>query len=222
MTRDRRAATEVRDAADGRSSAPTPDSLETYLTALASAEPAPGGGSAAAVAGALGAALVAMVCRVTAARDPGAASLAGRADEIDAVRRRLTTLAADDARAYAAVIAARRAPAPERAEAVQASLRRATEVPVELGDATADILAVCADVAASARASTLGDLHVAGLLAHASLRAAVATARVNLAGITDAEVAGEIARRVDSLGAESELALRHLEAVLAERASRVA
>lgn len=222
MTRDARATFEVRAAADTGAEERAPDGLEAYLTALASAEPAPGGGSAAAVAGALGAALVSMVCRVTAARDPGSSSLAGLADRIEAVRRRLTTLADDDARAYSAVIAARRAPAPERAAAVQASLRHATEVPARLAAETADILTVCADIVASARASALGDLHVAGLLAHASLRAAVATARVNLTGITDADVADEIARRLDSLAGGGELSLQRLEAALADRAFRAA
>jgi formiminotetrahydrofolate cyclodeaminase len=196
------------------------DGVEAYLTALASAEPAPGGGSAAAVAGALGAALAAMVCRVTATRDPGASALVGRAEEADTARRRLTAVAAADAHAYAAVIAARRAPAPERAAAVQAALRRATEVPVELAAEMARVLRLCADVAPSARASALGDLHVAGLLAHASLRAAVATARVNLTDVDDAEVAGAIARRLDLLDGEGGQALRRLEATLAERASR--
>jgi len=219
MTRDTGAAAALGDAAGAASSGEMSDGVETYVAALASAEPAPGGGSAAAVAGALGAALAAMVCRVTAKHEP-ASSLAGRAEEADAARRRLTALADDDARAYAAVIAARRAPAPERAAAVQASLRRATDVPVELAAETARVLTLCEDVAAAARASTLGDLHVAGLLAHASLRAAVATARINLGGLTDAEAAGAIARRLDLLGGEGEQALRRIEASLAERASR--
>jgi formiminotetrahydrofolate cyclodeaminase len=208
--------------ADAGSSTPARDGLEAYLCALASAEPAPGGGSAAAVAGALGAALAAMVCRVTAARDPGASPLAARAAELDAARRRLAALGDDDARAYAAVIAARRAPEPGRADAVQAALLRATELPVQLAAEAANIVEACADITGPARASALSDLHVAGLLAHASLRAAVATARVNVAGIADAGVAGEIARRLDALASESELGFRRLEAALGERGLRAA
>ena len=52
--------------------APATETLEGFLGTLASESPAPGGGAAAAVALALAAALVAMVCRVTARRDPGA------------------------------------------------------------------------------------------------------------------------------------------------------
>ena len=221
MTRDTGTAG-LRDAAGAASSGAIPDGLEAYLAALASAEPAPGGGSAAAVGGALGAALAAMVCRVTATRDPSASALAVRAEEADATRRRLTALAGEDARAYGAVIAARRAPPPERAAAVQAALRGATEVPMELAAETSRVLALCEDVAPSARVSTLGDLHVAGFLAHASLRAAIATARINLAGISDVEVAGAIARRLDRLDDEGEQAFQRMEAVLGERASRAA
>ena len=54
--------------------APAAESMHEFLTALGSGAPAPGGGAAASLCGALAAALVAMVCRVTAERDPSAAS----------------------------------------------------------------------------------------------------------------------------------------------------
>ena len=93
------------------------DAVGRYLADLASAAPAPGGGSAAALAAALGAALVAMTCRVTAKHAgaaPSVVPLGELAEEADSLRRRLTALANDDARVYSDVIAARRLPVSER------------------------------------------------------------------------------------------------------------
>ena len=199
-----------------------PDSIEAYLAALASAAPAPGGGSAAALAGALGAALLAMVCRVTAKHDADAAPLAALADEADRARHRLTALAADDARAYASVIAARRAPAAERSAAVQTALRRATEVPLDLVGESVKVLALCDRITRVARISTLGDLSVAAILAHGALQAGAVTARINLVGITDSDVTGAIGRRLDALVAEGRTLSARTEAALADRSARPA
>jgi formiminotetrahydrofolate cyclodeaminase len=165
---------------------PQPDlgaeSLAGFLTTLASAAPAPGGGCAAAVGAALAAALVSMVCRVTAARggDPGLAEAAAAAD---GARSRLLGLAADDAAAYRAVIAARRASPEARA----AALERATEVPLEIAASAHEVLALAARVVRGARASTMGDLWVAAALAHGALDGAAITARLNLRDMADPE-----------------------------------
>src|SRR5207248_3340135 len=79
------------------------------LDRLASGEPAPGGGAAAALAGATAAALVAMACRVTARRAPSEA-LAAAVDAADELRHRLMALMHEDVEAYAAVLEWRRAP----------------------------------------------------------------------------------------------------------------
>ena len=124
--------------------------VERYLADLASAAPAPGGGSAAALAAALGAALVAMTCRVTAKHAgaaPSVVPLGELAEEADSLRRRLTALANDDARVYSDVIAARRLPVPEREPAVQHALERATEVPQRLAAESRNVLALCERIA---------------------------------------------------------------------------
>ena len=194
------------------------DVIGRYLDALASAAPAPGGGSAAALAAALGAALVAMTCRVTAAREAAAAEALGAlAEEADALRRRLGALADDDARAYAGVIAARRSPASSRAAAVEDALKRATDVPARLAAESRNVLALCERIAPCARASALSDLGVAALLTHGALRAATLTARTNLAGIADAAFTGAAADRLDALLAEGEELAARIEAARAAR-----
>lgn len=196
------------------------DAVGRYLADLASAAPAPGGGSAAALAAALGAALVAMTCRVT-AKHAGAAPalvpLGELADEADGLRRRLTALANADARVYSDVIAARRLPVPERGPAVQDALKRATEVPERLAAESRQVLALCERIAPSARASTLSDLGVAAILAHGALRAGALTARTNLAGIADGDFTGETTRRLDALVAEGLRLAERIETALAAR-----
>jgi formiminotetrahydrofolate cyclodeaminase len=199
------------------------DTVGRYLADLASAAPAPGGGSAAALAAALGAALVAMTCRVTdkhAGAAPSVVPLGELAEEADSLRRRLTALANDDARVYSDVIAARRLPVPEREPAVQHALERATEVPQRLATESRHVLALCERIAPCARASTLSDLGVAAILAHGALRAGALTARTNLAGIADRDFTGETTRRLDTLVAEGTMLAERIETALAARGAR--
>jgi formiminotetrahydrofolate cyclodeaminase len=204
------------------------DSVGRYLADLASAAPAPGGGSAAALAAALGAALVAMTCRVTAkhagAAHAGAAPsvipLEELAEKADGLRHRLTALANDDSRVYSDVIAARRLPVPEREPAVQHALERATEVPQRLAAESRSVLALCERIAPCARASTLSDLGVAAILAHGALRAGALTARTNLAGIVDGDFTGEMTRRLDALVAEGTTLSERIATALAARGAR--
>ena len=199
------------------------DTVGRYLADLASAAPAPGGGSAAALAAGLGAALVAMTCRVTdkhAGAAPSVSPLGELAEEADSLRRRLTALANDDARVYSDVIAARRLPVPERGTAVQDALKRATEVPERLAAESRHVLALCERIAPCARASTLSDLGVAAILADGALRAGALTARTNLAGIADGGFTGETTRRLDALLAEGMLLAERIETALAARGAR--
>jgi methenyltetrahydrofolate cyclohydrolase len=160
------------------------ESVGDFLDRLASAAPAPGGGAAAALTGASAAALVTMVCRVTLKRAPSP-SLSAVEAEADDLRRRLWELAARDAAAFEAVIAARRRPEAERAAAVAVATREATAVPVAIAVASARVVELCDSTNDEARATALGDLAVAGLLAAAALEAAAATARINLTEIPD-------------------------------------
>lgn len=156
------------------------ESVGDFLDRLASGAPAPGGGAAAALTGAAAAALVTMVCRVSLKRCPSPVLTEVEA-EADELRRRLWELAARDEAAFAHVIAARRRPEPERAAAVAAAMREATAVPVDIAVASARVVELCDGANDEARATALGDLAVAAILAAAALEASAATARINLA-----------------------------------------
>src|SRR5580658_5804532 len=116
----------------------TQSSVEKFLDDLASGLPTPGGGSAAAIMGAMGAALVSMVCNVTIGKkgyEAVEAEMKAVLQESERVRRRLTDMVAEDIAAFDSIMAAYKLPKATdedkalRADAIQAGLRRATETP---------------------------------------------------------------------------------------------
>lgn len=169
-------------------------SIEEFLTTLADATPAPGGGSAAALAGALGSALVSMVARLTLGRERYAGvqeEMARVRDHADALRRRLSALIDADTAAYGKVIAAYKLPKDtetaivRRIEAIQRALKEAAEVPLEVAAACADVLGLASQVAAFGNKNAGSDAAVAALLAHAGLKGAARNVRINLTDIQD-------------------------------------
>jgi formiminotetrahydrofolate cyclodeaminase len=190
--------------------------LSSFLERLAEGTPTPGSGAAAAVAGAAAAALVAMACRVTARRAPSDA-LAAATERADALRRRMLDLAGEDARAYEAVVAARRAAASPGAAAPDAAMRRATLVPLELARASGEVLALAAARADDLRDVVLGELAVAGELARAALASAVLTVRLDEREVGDPGFTAETSRALAAIEADARAAGDRLAARLAAR-----
>jgi formiminotetrahydrofolate cyclodeaminase len=168
--------------------------FSALLAALAGATPAPGGGSAAALAAAMGAALTTMVAGLTVGRP----RYADAQEEMAAVLSRSETLrhalagAADaDTAAYLAVTTAYRLPKEsdaqkaERAAAIQAAMRRAAEIPLLTAGWCAELLDLAGRVAARGNPNASSDAAVAALLAHAGLLGAARNVRINLRSISD-------------------------------------
>jgi methenyltetrahydrofolate cyclohydrolase len=169
--------------------------IEGYLDALASAEPTPGGGSAATLVGALAAALCAMVARITltsrklAAVHEEAAAIAGDADDL---RRRFLELGPLDEAAFREVIAAQALPratdeeaAVRRAE-LQRALSGAAETPLEAARLATDAFALTARTAELHNANLMSDVDCAMRFARAAFDASTANVEVNHRYITDA------------------------------------
>ena len=138
-------------------------SVEKFLDDLASGHPTPGGGSAAAIMGAMGAALVSMVCNVTIGKkgyEGVEAEMRAILQESERVRRRLSAMVAEDIAAFDSILAAYKMPKitdddkATRGAAIQAGLRRATETPLECARVCAEVIAL------SRRASEQGYLNV--------------------------------------------------------------
>jgi formiminotetrahydrofolate cyclodeaminase len=158
--------------------------LRQALESLAAPGSAPAGGSAAALCGALAAAVTVKVARLSA--------LPGLAAQAAALGSRLTDLAPSDALAFAAARAAL-ATASEGGDderrdfALGRALDRSSAIPLEIAEACADVAAVAGELARTGDDDARPDAAVAAVLAAAAAHAAVRLVEVNLAvGADDA------------------------------------
>jgi methenyltetrahydrofolate cyclohydrolase len=152
--------------------------LRAFLDLVASDNPAPGGGSVAAVAVALAAGLTAMAARLSAGQLADADRLADRAD---AARRRVAPLARIDAESYGRVLDAYREPDSEtRRERVSDALSGATDVPLAIAEVGNEVAGMAARLVEEGNTNLVGDAIAAVLLAGAGVRAAVTLAEINL------------------------------------------
>lgn len=189
------------------------DTVVAYLDALASSEPTPGGGSTAALTGALAAGLVSMVCRLTIGkrrfRDVQAA-MQETLGQAEVLRQRLTDLMERDAAAYAGVMRAHRLPqqtAEEQADrrlALGQALEEATLSPLEVAEGCASVLELALPAAQLGNPWAVSDAGAAALLAEAALHAALLNVHINLhtlanEGLADTALATEARRRVEDL-----------------------
>jgi len=194
---------------------------------LATDEPVPGGGSAAALAGAMGAALVQMVVELTVGR-PTADGHDAELGQIGSIaagsQSELLRLAEADAAAYAAVIAARRLSRGTEREResrrvqVDAAMRDATRAPLETARRAVGVFKLAEALAPIGNRNVVSDIGVAGLLAAAALRGAALNVRTNLPFLSENEpLRDEAAREIEELLTGLEDRERTLQAAVAER-----
>ncbi|MEI6244369.1 MAG: cyclodeaminase/cyclohydrolase family protein [Acidobacteriota bacterium] len=183
-----------------------------FLDAFAASDPTPGGGSAAAMAGAMSAALLAMVTGMAKTKSNAIAereALDEANGEIVTLRGTLTTLIDRDADAYDLVVAAFRKPKgtdeekAARKAAIQDATRVATEIPLETMQACAALLRLGKVVAEHGNTNAASDVHVAALLARAALAGARSNVDINLPGITNPVIAADLLTRANQYDAEA-------------------
>jgi formiminotetrahydrofolate cyclodeaminase len=162
--------------------------LDDYLERLASDAPVPGGGSAATVVAALGAALVAMVARITANSSkfaPSAGEIRSLAMRADNVRQRLDDARRHDERAFTTVVEAQALPKQtddekaERTAALQRALFEAAAAPLFCCTLALDVLELAKAVAELGNRGLASDAGCAGEFGIAALRACAYNVRVN-------------------------------------------
>jgi formiminotetrahydrofolate cyclodeaminase len=163
--------------------------VSDLLERLASSAPIPGGGSASALAGAMGAGLVAMVASLTAGRaeyadaEPMATQIGGAALE---VRDALVELADRDSDAYDAVVQARRLPRETdeqkaaRSATLSQAIQLAAEIPLRTAHVAAQALELAGQIAPIGNRNAVSDAGVAALLCAAAVRGAILNVRINL------------------------------------------
>jgi glutamate formiminotransferase/formiminotetrahydrofolate cyclodeaminase len=169
------------------------DNLRAFVDRVASPEPVPGGGSIAALAGALGAALGQMAIGITNGKknyQEHAQRYREALDRLGHYRETLLDLVDADSSAYAQVMAAYRLPkdSPEREQTIQDGLAGATEVPSRTADCAAEALRICEDIRPIIHPNVSSDLEVGLQMLRSALRGAIANIRINLPGIKAPEV----------------------------------
>ena len=188
-------------------------SIERFLDELASQNATPGGGSAAAIMGAKGAALVSMVCNLTIGKKKYAdveADMKSVLEKSEALRKQLTLMIEDDVRAFGTVMGAYGMPKETdaekaaRSEAIQKALKVATEVQLACCHAARQVIDL-ADVAAEkGNLGVISDAGVGVLAAYAALRSAALNVFTNAKMINDRVYAEAKLKELDQLmtGAE--------------------
>jgi glutamate formiminotransferase/formiminotetrahydrofolate cyclodeaminase len=199
------------------------ESVSGFLAAVASSNPVPGGGSVAAHAGALAAALAQMVAGLTTGKKRYAgveAEMKETALKAVSLGNTLSGLVKRDADAYALVSEAYKLPkepadaAARRAEAVTNALLKAAEVPLETARASVEVARLAALVAEKGNTNAVTDAGVAALLADAACKGAAYNVRVNVQALDDKSKGESLAREAQELVKEaSELIARVSETV---------
>ena len=170
--------------------------LQTFLDQLASKASTPGGGSAAAIMGAMGAALVSMVANLTVGKQKYQdveEEMQGFLERSEDMRSRLTGMIQADIDVFDKVMAAygmardTDAEKAARSGAIQAALKEATDVPLACAQLCADVIELCRPVAEKGNLNVISDAGVAVLAAHAALRSAALNVYINIGGIRDEE-----------------------------------
>jgi formiminotetrahydrofolate cyclodeaminase len=185
-----------------------------FTSRLAAEEPTPGGGSAAALSGALGAALVCMVCRYTTGREryreveADALELLERAEDLRSALERATE---DDIEAYRGYATAQQLPKETAAEqeartaALQSALRASTVVPLEVAEHAAEVVRLAHRAASIGNRYLISDAGVAASLALAAFEAAALNVELNAAGVEDAAFSTDALERLRAAGTAAEL-----------------
>jgi formiminotetrahydrofolate cyclodeaminase len=198
-------------------------SLRNLLAEFSSPDPTPGGGSASALASAVGASLLMMVAALPKTRtgaEEERAALTAAAGALGEIRRQLGDAIDADAAAYDEVVAAYKLPkaSPEEQSArkatIQLALRVATDVPLGVMRSSASALSHAKTIAANGNRNAASDVGVATALLRAGLRGAGLNVATNLGSISDAAYRGAIDAETVQLSGQAAHAPDEAEALL--------
>jgi methenyltetrahydrofolate cyclohydrolase len=205
---------------------PSRKTLNGFLDELASSSPAPGGGSVAALSGALGAALTSMVCNLTIGKKKYAdveGDMKKVLNQAEQLREQFTELIDSDTLAFNKVMEAYALPKdtePQKAlrsAAIREATKEATMVPLEVMKHCIDALALTQTVASKGNVNSVSDAGVSALMLHAALEAAGLNVRINLNGLADAEFVGWKVDEVQSLRSTSAMMLEEIQSVVEDK-----
>ena len=205
------------------------ETLDGYLHQLASTQPTPGGGSAAAIVGALGAALVAMVARICASNPTYAAhreSALAIGSHADGVRDALSQARQRDESAYAAVVAAQALPRESdgdrarRRTALESALSDAAQAPLDACGSCVEVLRLCVRLLEIPNRALAGDVGCATEFGYAAAAACAYNVRINHRYMKDGAAVERQDRRLQRLQSEAGALLERTRVAVAGTIAR--
>ena len=182
--------------------------VSNFLDELASNSPTPGGGSVAALAGALGAALISMVGNLTVGKkkyedvEEDIKKIIGSSEKL---RYELSQLIEEDVKVFNNFMATYKMPRETedekkmRTEKVQEALIEAARVPLRVAYKCMEILSLSKEVAEKGSINTVSDAGVAALMAEAALESAILNVKINLKMIKDEKVRTELSSSIKEI-----------------------
>jgi methenyltetrahydrofolate cyclohydrolase len=201
------------------------ETISSYLARLAARQPTPGGGAAAALHAAQGAALVAMVARyTTGAKYEQHAPLVERiTTAADGLVGEALSLADADEQAFQAVIESYKLPSDTdelkaiRAAGIQSALIQAAQTPAQLVKLSGDIVDLASELFDVANANVISDVAAAADAARAAATTARVNIDINVVAVKDPEARALLARQTDGIEEKVVLAADALSARVRER-----
>ena len=183
-------------------------SLQVFLDELASSAPTPGGGSGAAIMGAMGAALVSMVCNLTVGKkgyEEVEDDLKDVLKQAEALRDRMTDMIRADVEVSDRLMTSYGLPKETdeekaaRSDEIQASLKEATDVPLNCARACAEAIELCRTAAEKGNLNVISDAGVAVVAADAAMKSAALNVYINVGSIRDKAFAEERSTELEKI-----------------------
>lgn len=179
-----------------------------FMDRLASDAAAPGGGSAAAMAGTMGACLVSMVANLTVGREKfreHEEQVIGILEKTEKLRANLLTAADEDTRAFNKVMEAMKMPKEtneereKRKQALQEAFKGAAVQPMRIAEMCLQVLELAWELHDKGNPNALSDIGVGALMANAGLEGAIMNVEINLPYIKDKQFCEEMKAKVEEV-----------------------
>jgi glutamate formiminotransferase/formiminotetrahydrofolate cyclodeaminase len=200
-----------------------------FTDEVSSDSPAPGGGSVAALAGALSAALTAMVANLTVGKkgyEHVWEELSALSEKAQTLKDQLNRAVDEDTQAFTSVMDAMRLPKETaaqqtiRAQAIEEGYKKAVAVPLQTAKTCQEAMKLCLIVAEKGNTNSASDAGVAAIMARAGLEGACLNVLINLGSIKDEPFAASQSAQLDSLLTESTALCRNILAIVRKNIGR--
>ncbi len=182
--------------------------IKNFLDLLASKSPTPGGGSVAALTGAMGAALLSMVGNLTVGKEEYKdleTDIKGLLKKSESLRINLEQLIEKDVEVFNQFMAIMKLPRTneeekkERSKKIQVAVLEAAKVPLEVARKSKEVIDICLEIARKGNKNAISDVGVGVLLAEAAFHSAIINVKINLNMIKDEKIKKELAQEIESL-----------------------